>query len=105
MIIYLFTHILHIRSIANKDLAILSEFPWIALFRGILGRSLTYGSILLLPFIANVVVLIRAWDLHSGFTWLGFLLAIASSAVGLITLRETARLQQYAQKGQDGVKL
>lgn len=100
VIIYLLTHILHIRSIASKNLELLSEFPWIVFFAGFLSRSLTYGSLLLLPTIANTVIIIRAWDLRSSFTWIGFLLAMGSLIASWKTLNEINYLRRHAQSNQ-----
>jgi hypothetical protein len=88
VIIYLLTHILHIGSIADQHLGVLSQFPWIVLFTGFLSRALTCGSLLLLPTVANAVILIRAWDIGSSFTWIGFLLAVGSLVASWKTLYE-----------------
>jgi hypothetical protein len=100
VVIYLLTHIFHIRSIAGKNLELLSEFSWIVLFAGFLSRSLTYGSILLLPIIANTVILIRAWNIHSNFTWIGVLLVVGTLIAIWKTLREINYLQRLAQGNQ-----
>ncbi len=100
VIIYLLTHILHIRSMASRHSERLSEFPWIVFFEGFLSRSLTYGSLLLLPATANTVIIIRAFDTHSGFTWIGFLLTIGSLIAGWKTLCEINHLRRLAQYSQ-----
>jgi hypothetical protein len=97
VIIYLLTHMLHICSIADQNLDVLSKFPWIVLFRGFLSRALTYGSLLFLPAIANTVIIIRAWDIRSSFTWIGFLLAMGSLIVSWKTLYEINCLRRDFQ--------
>jgi hypothetical protein len=92
--LYLLVQILHIRTIEKNYAEILSEFPWIVLFPGVLSRFLTYGSLSLLPTLANTVILIRSWDMHSNSTWVGLLFAFLSLMVGIKAIHEIMRLQR-----------
>jgi len=91
------THLVHIRSIVSRNIECLSEFPWILFFSGSLSRSLTYGSLLLLPVMANLIVIIRAWDMSSSSTWIGLVFAIGSLIISFKVLNEVEYLRKHIQ--------
>lgn len=78
MAIFLLSHFRHIHQMANRNAQPLNEFPWIVLFNGFLNQLIVFATIIILPTLANAVIIQRAWDVHSAYTWLGLLLATAT---------------------------
>ncbi len=56
LLLYLLAHVYHLRTLAQDEDGLLSEFPWVALFDTWLSKILTYGSLLLLPVLGLALI-------------------------------------------------
>ncbi len=94
LVVYLLTHLKHIWQIREGNIAILMSYPWMALFPETLARLLTLVTLLLLPTTANVVILLRVWDIHSPLAWIGLACFVLSLLVEVGVLKKLAMLQR-----------
>ncbi len=99
ILLYLIAHIKHLINIARENAEILNSFHWIGLFQGTLGRVLTYGSIVFIPVVANLLLLCRFLKIEQTISlWMHATIAIGLiSCVSFISM-ELKRLRSLVTK-------
>ena len=96
IVFFLCLHVRHFRSVVG-DAAGVQDYPWVPLFRGVWATIVTRTSILILPVLANAVLLVRFGHWQERSTKLGAVFAVLVSVVGVWTLIEIHKLRLEAK--------
>lgn len=93
ILLFLALHLRHFLGWVPRHV-ITKRYPWVALFGGPLGLTVTYGSVMLLPTVANLALLYRYGHLADLSTRVGLALTCLMLLMGVWTMVEIHRLRR-----------
>ncbi len=93
ILLFLCLHVRHFRSVAPEANEA-RDYPWVPLFKGVWGWFVTFVTILILPVLANAVLLTRFGHWQEQSTKMGTVSAILTLGVGVWTLIEINKLRR-----------
>jgi hypothetical protein len=100
--IYLLVYVKHIRTLADRNREKLLQFGWVGLFPDRLSEALTYSSIVLLPLLANSMLLIRAWTSARFIEWLAAVSIILTAVCSISLITHIKSLKRQMRESSQG---
>jgi len=93
LVLFALAHLQHLLPLIRQSKEV-GDYPWVGVFREPLGVALTYGSIVLLPTLANLSLILRAWRAADATWHFGVACVILIFITGVLSGIEIHRIHK-----------